>query len=121
MKLSPEIEATYEVLAKMGEGGMGSVYKVRHRFFDEIRVVKVLHAQLLTAESIKERFLGEAKRGKQLEHPNLAEVLDFSIAADGTAYMAMEYIEGITLRETLARNNGPLDHRYVIPIAEQTL
>jgi tRNA A-37 threonylcarbamoyl transferase component Bud32 len=121
MALAPEIEATYEVLAKMGEGGMGSVYKVRHRFFDEIRVIKILHAQLEAAESIKERFLGEAKRGKQLEHPNLAKVLDFSIAADGTAYMVMEYIEGVTLREVLARNGGPLDSRYVLPLAQQVL
>src|SRR5215210_5443790 len=121
MPLAPEIEATYEVLSKMGEGGMGSVDKVRHRFFDEIRVIKILHQQLEAAESIKERFLGEAKRGKQLEHPNLAKVLDFSIAADGTAYMVMEYIEGITLREVLARNNGPLDYRYVLPLAQQVL
>lgn len=121
MSLAPEIEATYEVLAKMGEGGMGSVYKVRHKFFDEIRVVKILHQQLEAAQSIQERFLGEARRGKQLEHPNLAKVLDFSIAADGTAYMVMEYIEGITLREVLARNNGPLDYRYVLPLAQQVL
>jgi len=119
--LAPEIETTYEILAKMGEGGMGAVYKVRHKFFDEVRVIKVLHQQLEAAESIKERFLGEAKRGKLLEHPNLAKVFDFSIASDGTAYMVMEYIEGITLREVLARNNGPLDSRYVIPLAEQVL
>lgn len=121
MPLAPEIEATYEILSKMGEGGMGAVYKVRHRFFDEIRVIKILHQQLDAVESIKERFLGEAKRGKQLEHPNLAKVLDFSIAADGTAYMVMEYIEGVTLREVLARNGGPLDSHYVIPLAEQVL
>ncbi len=121
MPLAPEIEATYEVLAKMGEGGMGLVYKVRHKFFDEIRVIKILHQQLEAAQSIQERFLGEAKRGKQLEHPNLAKVLDFSIAADGTAYMVMEYIEGITLREVLARNGGALDYRYVVPLAEQVL
>ncbi|HET8775826.1 MAG TPA: serine/threonine-protein kinase [Thermoanaerobaculia bacterium] len=121
MSLAPEIEATYEVLAKMGEGGMGSVYKVRHKFFDEIRVVKILHQQLEATQSIQERFLGEARRGKQLDHPNLAKVLDFSIAADGTAYMVMEYIEGVTLREVLARNRGPLDYRYVLPLAQQVL
>lgn len=119
--LAPEIEATYEVLAKMGEGGMGAVYKVRHRFFDEVRVVKVMHPQLVATESLQERFLSEAKRGKQLRHPNLAEVLDVSIAADGTLYMVMEYIEGINLREVLARNGGPLDYRIIVSIAEQAL
>jgi serine/threonine-protein kinase len=121
MPLAPEIEATYEVLSKMGEGGMGAVYKVRHKFFDEIRVIKILHQQLDAVESIKERFLGEAKRGKQLDHPNLAKVIDFSIAADGTAYMVMEYIEGVTLRDVLARSGGPLDYRYVLPLAQQVL
>ena len=119
--VAKEIEATYEVLAKMGEGGMGSVYKVRHRFFDEVRVIKVMAAEIETVDELKERFLGEAKRGKQLRHPNLAEVIDFSVAADGTSYMVMEYIEGVNLRELMTRNNGPLDFRTLIPIAEQAL
>jgi len=119
--LAKEIEATYEVLSKMGEGGMGAVYKVRHRFFDEIRVIKVMQGHLEAVEELNERFLSEAKRGKQLRHPNLAEVIDFSVAADGTSYMVMEYIEGVNLREVLARNGGPLDYRFVVPIAEQAL
>jgi serine/threonine-protein kinase len=119
--LAKEIEATYEVLSKMGEGGMGAVYKVRHRFFDEIRVIKVMQAEIEAVDELKERFLGEAKRGKQLRHPNLAEVIDFSVAADGTSYMVMEYIEGVNLRELMTRNNGPLDYKVLIPIAEQAL
>lgn len=119
--LAKEIEATYEVLAKMGEGGMGSVYKVRHRFFDEIRVIKVMQADLAAVPELKERFLGEARRGKQLRHPNIAEVIDFSIASDGTSYIVMEYIEGTNLRDVLARNDGPLDYRKVVAIAEQAL
>jgi len=119
--LAQEIEATYEVLSKMGEGGMGAVYKVRHRFFDEIRVIKVMQAELEPLPELKERFLGEAKRGKQLRHPNLAEVIDFSIAADGTSYIVMEYIEGVNLREVLTRTGAPLDYRVVVPIAEQAL
>jgi serine/threonine-protein kinase len=119
--LAQEIEATYEVLSKMGEGGMGAVYKVRHRFFDEIRVVKVMQADLELLPELKERFLGEAKRGKQLRHPNLAEVIDFSIASDGTSYIVMEFVDGVNLREVLTRNDGPLDYKTVVPIAEQVL
>lgn len=119
--LAREIAATYEVVSTLGEGGMGSVYKVRHRFFDEIRVIKIMQAQLQPVDELKERFLGEAKRGKQLRHPNLAEVLDFSIASDGTAYIVMEYIEGINLRQLLQRTGGPIDYRTVVPIALQAL
>lgn len=119
--LGKEIEATYEVLSKMGEGGMGAVYKVRHRFFDEIRVVKVMQTDLASSPELMERFVGEAKRGKSLRHPNIAEVMDFSITPDGLAYIVMEYIEGVNLRQLLARNNGPLDYKFVLPIAQQAL
>ena len=73
--LSPEIEATYEILDTMG-GGMGAVYKVRHRLFGEIRIIKVMQAALKDDSSLRERFSAEAKRGKQLKHRNIAEVLD---------------------------------------------
>jgi eukaryotic-like serine/threonine-protein kinase len=119
--LAKEIEATYEILEKMGEGGMGAVYKARHRFFDEIRVIKVMQAQIESTEELRERFRGEAKRGKQLRHPNLAEVFDFSVAADGTSYIVMEYIEGVTLRDIMKRTGGPLGYRTVVPIIEQVL
>ena len=119
--LAKEIETNYEILAKLGEGGMGAVYKVRHRYLDEIRIIKVMQPELELIESVKERFLGEAKRGKQLRHPNLAEVIDFSVTADGTYYIVMEYIEGVNLRDILTRNGGPLDYKMVVPIAEQAL
>ena len=93
--LAKEIEATYEVLEKMGEGGMGAVYKVRHRFFDEIRVVKVMQTELASTDELRERFRGEARRGKQLRHPNLAEVFDFSVAADQTVELPR-----ITVKQT---------------------
>ncbi|HUP61273.1 MAG TPA: serine/threonine-protein kinase [Thermoanaerobaculia bacterium] len=121
MALAKEIEVNYEVLEKMGEGGMGAVYKVRHRFFDEIRVIKVMQPELELLDNLKERFLGEARRGKQLRHSNLAEVIDFSVTADGTYYIVMEYIEGVNLREVLTSRGGPLEYQTVVPIAEQTL
>ncbi len=121
MTLAKEIEANYEILSRMGEGGMGAVYKVRHRFFDEIRVIKVMQPELELVDELKERFLGEAKRGKQLRHPNLAEVIDFSVTPEGTYYIVMEFIEGVNLRDILANHGGPLDYRTVVPIAEQTL
>src|SRR5688572_13045734 len=74
-----------------------------------------MQAEMEAVDELKERFLGEAKRGKQLRHPNLAEVIDFSVAADGTSYMVMEYIEGVNLRELMKRNNGPLDYRVLSP------
>jgi serine/threonine protein kinase len=119
--VTAEIESKYEILEKMGEGGMGAVYKVRHRYLDDIQVIKLIAAKFRADDELKERFLREAKTAKQLRHPNIAEVIDFNITADGTAYIVMEYIEGIDLRELLSRNGGPLEFHQLIPIAEQAL
>jgi serine/threonine protein kinase len=118
--LSPEIESTYEVLDTMG-GGMGAVFKVRHRLFGEIRIIKVMQAALKDDSSLRERFSAEAKRGKQLKNRNIAEVLDFMIGSDGNAYLVMEFIDGVNLREAFSRTEQPLDPRTVIEIGEQTL
>lgn len=119
--LPAEITAKYEVLAMMGEGGMGSVYKVRHRFLDDIRVIKLMQAKFQKNEELKARFLREARTAAQLPHKNIAEVKDFSVAADGTAYIVMEYIDGIDMREVLRRTGGPLDYKLVIDLSLQTL
>jgi serine/threonine-protein kinase len=118
--LSPELESTYEVLDTMG-GGMGAVYKVRHRLFGEIRIIKVMQAALKDDSSLRERFAAEAKRGKQLKHRNIAEVQDFQIGSDGNAYLIMEFIDGVNLREAFFRTGQPLDPRTVVAIAEQAL
>jgi eukaryotic-like serine/threonine-protein kinase len=118
--LSPELESTYEVLDTMG-GGMGAVYKVRHRLFGEIRIIKVMQAALKDDSSLRERFATEAKRGKQLKHRNIAQVQDFQIGSDGNAYLIMEFIDGVNLREAFLRTGQPLDPRTVVAIGEQTL
>jgi len=118
--LSPEIESTYEVLQTMG-GGMGAVYKVRHRLFGEIRVIKVMQAALAENQALKDRFSAEARRGKQLKHPNIAEVLDFQIGSNGNPHLVMEYVDGVNLRDEFVRRGAPLDPESVVRIGVQTL
>lgn len=119
--LPREVESKYVVLEKMGEGGMGAVYKVRHRFFDEIQVLKFMQAQFQENEELKSRFLQEARTAKKVRHRNIAEVIDYSVTADGTAYIVMEFVDGVNLREILKRTGGPLDYALVIEIGFQTL
>src|SRR5207237_10040279 len=96
IRLDREIEAKYEVLAKMGEGGMGSVYKVRHKVFQDIRVIKTAkYSQDNTAE--RTRFISEAKRGYHFRHDSIARVIDFDITSAGTAYIVMYYIDALNL------------------------
>src|SRR5260221_5302657 len=120
MTTLPEIESRFEVLAKLGEGGMGCVYKVRHRDLDEIRIVKTLKAHLSSDAGLRERFINEARRGMQLRHEHIAAVHDFAVCADGTGYIVMEFVYGLNLRDVLA-TQGPLPVPLVGTIAVQTL
>ncbi len=120
MTTLPEIESRFEVLAKLGEGGMGCVYKVRHRDLDEIQIVKTLQARLSTNETQRERFINEARRGMHLRHPHIAGVHDFAVCADGTGYIVMEYVRGLNLHDVLA-TQGALPLPLVGAIAVQTL
>ncbi len=114
------IEGKYEILGKLGEGGMGAIYKVRHRLLDEIRVVKVMRPQVAVDEELKLRFLEEAKTATRLKHPNIGSIYDFALDDDGTAYLVMEFIEGVNLNELMALKGRP-SIGLVLEIAHQTL
>ncbi len=120
MSVLPEIDSRFEVIAKLGEGGMGTVYKVRHRSLDEIQIVKTMQAQFSSNEALRGRFINEARRGMRLRHPHIAGVHDFAVCADGTGYIVMEYVHGLNLRDMLA-TRGPLPLPMVGEIAVQTL
>jgi TonB family protein len=118
--LQSQIEGKYEILEKIKEGGMGAVYKVRHRFLDEIRVVKVIRSSLEPTAELSDRFLREARMAIRLRHPNMAALHDFAIADGGSAYIVMEYIEGLTLEDIL-RAHGPPPLGLTLEIAQQSL
>jgi serine/threonine protein kinase len=120
MDVLPEIASRFDVLAKLGEGGMGCVYKVRHRDLDEVQIVKTLQAHLSGDEALRERFINEARRGMRLRHPHIAGVHDFQVCADGTGFIVMEYVHGLNLRDLLAVR-GALSLAMVGAIAVQTL
>ena len=96
-----EIDRKYEILEKLGEGGMGAIYKVRHRLLEEFRVIKLIRSELQGRDELQARFLREAKVSTQLRHPNIAQMFDFSVGEDGTAYIVMEFIDGRNLAELL--------------------
>jgi serine/threonine protein kinase len=119
--LSPEVAATYEIVEKLGEGGMGAVYKVRHRVFGEICVIKVMQAKLQDNPQLRERFEGEARKGKQLDNRHIAKVVTFFIGSNGNPHLVMEYVEGVDLRKIMARVGGALDPKTVSTIGIQAL
>ncbi len=116
----PKVEGKYEILEKITESGMGTIYKVRHRLLDEIRVVKVLRPHLISDPMVRSRFDREAKITVRLRHANVAQLYDFSIDEEGTAYIVMEFIDGVTLQGVL-QNHGPPTVALSVEIAHQAL
>jgi serine/threonine-protein kinase len=114
------IEGKYEILAKIKEGGMGTIYKVRHRLLDEVRVVKVMRPQIGADQELSRRFTQEAKTATRLKHPNIGAVLDFALDSGGIAYIVMEYIDGVNLSELLMAS-GPPGLPLTLEIAHQAL
>lgn len=120
LPIEDALEGKYEILEKIGEGGIGSVYKVRHRLLDEIRVIKVLRPQVASKEDHQERFLHEARMAIRLKHPNIAQLHDFSISEEGTAFIVMEFIDGVAL-DALLQASGPPSLDLTLEVARQSL
>ena len=98
----------YEIVAALGAGGMGEVYRARDVRLERSVAVKVLPAELAADERYRQRFEREARAASALSHPNIAHVYDVG-EQDGTHFIAMEYVEGETLRALSARGRLELD------------
>lgn len=99
---------------------MGAIYKVRHRLLDEIRVIKVIRPHLSTNAEMGERFLREARLAIRVRHPNIAQLHDFSVDPNGTAYIVMEFIDGLTLADVLA-GSSPIPLGLALEVAHGAL
>jgi serine/threonine-protein kinase len=114
------IEGKYEVLGKIREGGMGAIYMVRHRLLNELRIIKVMRPEVAESADQRKRFLREAQMATRLKHNNIVGFYDFFVDDEGTAYMVMEYIDGLNLRDMI-RNCGALPIGLGIYLARQCL
>src|SRR5690242_11273431 len=108
----------YRVLSRIGEGGMGRVYLAEHVRMGRKCALKVISPALATTAEAISRFNREAGNACRINHPNVAQVYDFGEMADGTLYLAMEYIEGDTLDAIIARE-GALPQPRAAQIAKQ--
>ena len=101
------LASQFRILRKLGVGGMGAVYLAEQIEMDRKVVVKVLHPEMTSGNSVAlERFRREAKAVAQLNHPNIVQVFVFGQAENGQMYLAMEYIDGRDLSVDLAE--GPM-------------
>jgi serine/threonine-protein kinase len=95
----------YEILATLREGAMGQVYRARQSSLDRVVAIKVLDAALARSPEYRMRFVREARLAARLAHPNLIATIDAG-EVDGHPYFVMEYVEGLTIEQALARQRG---------------
>ena len=97
----------YEVLQKIGEGGMATVYRGRHSTLDRDVAIKVLHPHLSSSPRNRKRFAREARAIEHLRHDNILEIFDYSGTDSSDCYIITEFVPGETLTELVSRT-GPL-------------
>ena len=107
----------YKIVAKLGEGGMGVVYKAEDTKLERTVALKFLAQHLLDDEEAKERFLREAKAAAALDHPNICTVYEID-EVDGKTFIAMAFLEGESLEEHISE--GPLSIKDALDFARQT-
>jgi tRNA A-37 threonylcarbamoyl transferase component Bud32 len=112
------VAGRYRVERLLGTGGMGAVYRAEHVHMRKTVALKVLHQELASVNEIVARFEREAIAAARIEHPNVVAASDFGKLDDGSFYLALEYIDGKSLRELVAQ--GPLPTERVVDIARQT-
>ncbi len=101
----------YQIEQRIGEGGMGSVYKAKHVNMGSEVALKVLHRELARDEEYTQRFRREAQAASAIRHPNICSATDFGELPSGAPYMVMEFLDGETLEALMQRE-------VVIPVPE---
>jgi len=109
----------YCIEARLGIGGMGTVYRARHVLIDRLVAIKILNQRFVEDDSARARFQREAKAAGRLQHLNAVSVTDFGETPEGYVYIVMELLEGRTLREIVAKE-APLEIARAVSIMLQT-
>ncbi len=117
----PRMIAGFELIDLLGEGGMGRVFRARHRALDRIVALKLLTPEAAGDFEFVERFTREARAAAALQHPSIVSILDFGRdPATGSPFMALEYVDGEDLEHRLKRD-GKLTERGALRLIRAVL
>lgn len=112
------LSGQFQILQKIGSGGMGSVYKAAQPAMNRMVAVKILHPKLANRKDLVSRFRREARAMSHLTHPNTVKVHLYGELEDGSLYIVMEYLEGKNLNQSV-RKEGPMGPERAVPIMIQ--
>lgn len=111
------LDNRYELLERIGDGGMAEVYRAHDKMLDRYVAIKILHPQFTNDESFVTRFRREAQSAAKLSHPNIVNIYDVG-SCDGKYFIVMEYIKGETLKDKIKRE-APLPINVTLNIVEE--
>ena len=107
------LEQRYEIIRKIGQGGMGAVYEATHTLLGKRVAVKVLLEKYAQKDQIVARLEQEARLASSIGHANIIDITDFGQTADGRTFVVMEFLEGESLGQFIARSGRPDTRRSV--------
>lgn len=111
------LDNRYELLERIGDGGMAEVYRAHDKMLDRYVAIKILHPQFTNDDSFVTRFRREAQSAAKLSHPNIVNIYDVG-CCDGKYFIVMEYIKGETLKDKIKRE-APLPINVTLNIVEE--
>jgi serine/threonine-protein kinase len=114
------LDGKYQIIDRLGVGGMGEIFKVRHIHLNELRVIKIMRPNIAQDDQGLQRFLQEARTSTMIKHKNLAMLYDFAQLEDGSYYMVWEFIDGTNIQKWIS-STGALPPRLTIEISVQAL
>jgi serine/threonine-protein kinase len=112
------LDGKYRLDAYLSHGGMGYVYRATHIMLDKVVAVKLIEPELVTSPDVVRRFQREARAASNLNHPNIVSVYDLGQTDEGTLYIAMELIDGPSLKDVI-RNGGPMEPSRIVRILRE--
>jgi serine/threonine-protein kinase len=117
-RLGTTLDGKYRLESALGQGGMGTIYRATHLMLDKPVALKLIKADLVTSPDVVRRFQREARAASNLNHPHIAAAYDLGQTPDGTLYIAMELVNGPSLKDVI-RSTGPLDAARIGRILRQ--
>lgn len=109
----------YKIVKLLGRGGMGEVYEGIHEQIKRRAAIKLLHAKFAHNSEVATRFLNEARAVNIVQHSSLVNIYEFGQLPDGSPYIVMEFLEGVTLRGRIQESGGRLEPEVTMRFGRQ--